>query len=167
MYKSRIVIFVLIMVSVIGCVASADTDIFGDSRQFVTMYNSRNAVVRAGFTPIENFSWGLSVQGILDEGVNQDHAKWTNTLIGPYIDYPFISIKDITKVLPIDGTGYMGASLLWDAETNTDLFAVFEAGVRFDLTPDISAQLSYQYCKRDDLFKENDRWLLGVCLSWK
>jgi len=135
---------------------------FIGTKNISAMYNDEAIVIQLGAEPIGGLEYGLAIQGVLDDGLAEDHLKWERTLVGGYLEYPFLAVESLLKPLPIEGQGYAGFSLLWDTKTNTDLISIFEAGAKIKLKENLNTKLCYQYSKRDKLFEDEGRWLAGI-----
>jgi hypothetical protein len=153
-----------------GTTCFGRTNIFGGKKQITAMYGSESVVAKLGCEPAGGFRWGATVQGELDSGFSDTHAKWEDTFLGLYIEHPVLSVETVYEALPIKGEGYAGASLLINPETNTDLYLVLEGGVKAVIRENkeskIKLQACIQYSKRDKLMKNSTRALIGPTLEW-
>ena len=158
---------IVIVLLCLATVATAKTDIFGEDRQASVYFGEDTLVAEFGFTPLEELDWGLRVQAAYSEDtLTEDHLKVDDWFVGVGVKYPFLDFGSVFPAIPIEGSTFAGVSLLYQVQSNSDLFVVPELGVDIEVTKNISGRVVWQYTQREELFGDKSKLLAGVCVRW-
>ena len=125
-------VVVLVVLIVSGMPALARTNIWGsepNNHQFTVSVGSDSAVVGWMWMPVERFSWGFRVAGVLTEAADRSDSTWDTTMVGIGIEYPLIDFESIFDEVPVNGQGFMAVSLDMDVENDYTVYMPLEAGI--------------------------------------
>ena len=123
----------------------AKTNIFGtdpNNHAFTATAGSNSAVVGWLWTPVEQFSWGFRIAGVLTEAADATAARWDTTLVGIGIEFPVVNMGSLFESLPLDGVGYVGIALDMDIENDQQVYVPIEVGVDIFVNKNVSFRIS-------------------------
>jgi|GEM_PF-6610428 hypothetical protein len=162
--KTRLCILIVLM---LASNVFAKTDIFGEERNASIYFGKDTIVGDVGFTPVERLDWGFRLMGTYqDDDVKEDHLKIEDWYVGAFVKYPFIDFGSVFPTIPIAGNAYAGVSLLYQIQSNSDLFLVPEIGVDVEVTENISGRVAWQYSQREKIFGDKSKLLAGFVVRW-
>ena len=125
------------------------------------VFGDNAGVVDLDLEPVEDFQVG--VRGMFTyakDGLNEDHAKIDDWLVGAYIKYPLLSF--VSEKIPVEGEAFAGASLLYAFDGAASVYFLPEVGFDMTINDNLDARVSYLYNKRDEMFGDKSEVMFGV-----
>ena len=132
MKKIIIIAAFLVAFIAISTPTFAETNVFGTppgNHAFTATAGSDSAVAGWMWTPVEQFSWGFRVSGVLTEAADKTASKWDTTLVGVGVEFPVVDMGSLFENLPLDGVGYVGLAVDMDIENDQQVYVPIEVGV--------------------------------------
>lgn len=143
----------------------AETDIFGDGRNFSAYFGDELAVAEVGCTPLKGLDWGLRYVADFED-VTDKHLQVKDHYLGLFVKYPFMTFDSLFPELPIKGEAFAGVSPIVKIGTD-NVYILPEIGVDIEANENIDGRLSVQYSKRTDLFDGDWQFMAGFVARWK